>query len=141
MFDMSEYVKDGKVSRSRLATAIVRGKISKSDLEELLSDSLIKDACFSHIKLERKPQSEWTEEYLELLSNAAVAENFNEEYLQYLFEVAQYVQRRGQNKAKKNILLVAVAVAAVGICLFLTACVRQCGAEKNGGGGYVQEAG
>lgn len=137
MADLSRYIEDGKVNRVRIANDIATGKFTQEFLSELLRHPAVKDAYFSHVKLERKPESEWTKEYLELLSNAAVAENFNEEYLRYLFEVAQYVHHRGQNNPQKKTLLL---VAALLICLGLLAvCVRQCGAEKDGGGDYVQE--
>ena len=139
MADLSRYIEDGKVNRVRIANDIAAGKFTQEFLSELLRHPAVKDAYFSHVKLERKPESEWTKEYLDLLSNAAVAENFNEEYLRYLFEVAQYVHQRGQNNPQKKTLLLVGAVAALLICLGLAACVRQCGAEKDGGGDYVQE--
>ena len=139
MADLSRYIEDGKVNRVRIANDIAEGKFTQEFLSELLRYLAVKDAYFSHVKLERKPESEWTKEYLGLLSNAAVAENFNEEYLRYLFEVAQYVHQRGQNNAQKKNLLHIGAVVALLICLVLVACVRKCGAEKDGGGDYVQE--
>ena len=140
MADLSRYIEDGDVNRVRIATDIAEGKFTQEFLSELLRYLAVKDAYFSHVKLERKPESEWTKEYLGLLSNAAVAENFNEEYLRYLFEVAQCVHQRGQNNPqKKTFSYVAGVVVAVLVCLVLVACVRQCGAEKDGGGDYVQE--
>lgn len=102
MADLSRYIEDGKVNRVRIANDIAAGKFTQEFLSELLRHPAVKDAYFSHVKLERKPESEWTKEYLDLLSNAAVAENFNEEYLRYLFEVAQYVHQRGQNNPQKK---------------------------------------
>lgn len=139
MADLSRYIEDGKVNRVRIANDIAEGKFTQEFLSELLRYLAVKDAYFSHVKLERKPESEWTKEYLGLLSNAAVAENFNEEYLRYLFEVAQYVHQRGQNNPQKRTFSFVRAVAALLICLVLIACVMQCGAEKDGGGDYVQE--
>lgn len=139
MADLSRYIEDGKVNRVRIANDIAAGKFTQEFLSELLRHPAVKDAYFSHVKLERKPESEWTKEYLELLSNAAVAENFNEEYLRYLFDVAQSVHQRGQNNPQKKTLLLVGAVAALLVCLGLAACVMQCGAEKDGGGDYVQE--
>ena len=139
MADLSRYIEDGKVNRVRIANDIATGKITQEDFSELLRHPAVKKVYFSHVKLERKPESEWTKEYLNLLSNAVVAENFNEEYLRYLFEVAQYVHHRGQNNPQKKTLLLVGAVAVLLVCLGLAACVRQCGAEKDGGGDYVQE--
>lgn len=139
MADLSRYIEDGKVNRVRIANDIAEGKFTQEFLSVLLRHTAVKDAYFSHVKLERKPESEWTKEYLGLLSNAAVAENFNEEYLRYLFDVAQYVHQRGQNNPQKKTLLLVGAVVALLVCLVLVACVRQCGAEKDGGGDYVQE--
>ena len=139
MADLSRYIEDGDVKRVRIANDIAAGKFTQEFLSELLRYLAVKNVYFSHVKLERKPESEWTKEYLGLLSNAAVAENFNEEYLRYLFEVAQYVHQRGQNNPQKKNLLHIGAVVALLICLVLVACVRQCGAEKDGGGDYDQE--
>lgn len=139
MADLSRYIEGGKVNRVRIANDIAAGKFTQEFLSELLRHPAVKDAYFSHVKLERKPESEWTKEYLELLSNAAVAENFNEEYLRYLFDVAQYVHHRGQNNPQKKTLWFVRAVAVLLVCLGLAACVGQCGAEKDGGGDYVQE--
>lgn len=139
MADLSRYIEDGKGNRVRIANDIAAGKITQEFLSELLRHPAVKNVYFSHVKLERKPKPEWTKEYLELLSNAAVAENFNEEYLRYLFDVAQYVHHRGQNNPQKKTLLLVGAVAVLLVCLGLVACVRQCGSEKDGGGDYVQE--
>lgn len=139
MADLSRYIEDGKVNRVRIANDIAAGKFTQEFLSELLQKPELKANYFSHVKLERKPESEWTKEYLGLLSNAAVAENFNEEYLRYLFDVAQYVHQRGQNNPQKKTLLSVGAVVALLVCLGLAACVWQCGAEKDGGGDYVQE--
>ncbi|MBQ8384136.1 MAG: hypothetical protein IJX45_02725 [Spirochaetaceae bacterium] len=142
MADLSRYIEDGKVNRVRIANDIAAGKFTQEFLSELLQKLQkpeLKANYFSHVKLERKPESEWTKEYLNLLSNAVVAENFNEEYLRYLFDVAQYVHQRGQNNPQKKTLLLVAAVAVLLVCLGLVACVRQCRAEKDGGGDYVQE--
>ncbi|MBO5123768.1 MAG: hypothetical protein J6C11_01445 [Spirochaetaceae bacterium] len=143
MADLSRYIEDGKMNRVRIANDIAAGKFTQEFLSELLQKLQkpeLKANYFSHVKLERKPESEWTKEYLNLLSNAVVAENFNEEYLRYLFEVAQYVHQRGQNNPQKKTFLLVGAVVALLVCLGLLAvCVRQCGAEKDGGGDYVQE--
>lgn len=143
MADLSRYIEDGKVNRVRIANDIAAGKFTQEFLSELLQKLQkpeLKANYFSHVKLERKPESEWTKEYLNLLSNAVVAENFNEEYLRYLFDVAQYVHQRGQNNPQKKTLSLVGAVVALLVCLgLLAACVRQCGAEKDGGGDYVQE--
>lgn len=142
MADLSRYIEDGKVNRVRIANDIAAGKFTQEFLSELLQKLQkpeLKANYFSHVKLERKPESERTKEYLNLLSNAVVAENFNEEYLRYLFDVAQYVHQRGQNNPQKKTLLLVRAVVALLVCLGLAACVRQCGAEKDGGGDYVQE--
>lgn len=139
MADFSRYIEGEEVKRTRIADDIAAGKFTEDDFSRLLQDSAVKNAYFSHKELERKLESEWTKEYLELLSNAAVAENFNEEYLRHLFGVAQYVQRIEEKKnQKRKVIGFAIGVIAVFVCL--TACVRQCGTEKVGGGTHVQEA-
>lgn len=138
MVDFPRYIENGKVNRVRIATDIAEGKCTQEILSELLRHPAVKDAFFSNIELERKSESEWTKVYLELLKNAVVAENFNEEYLRYLFQVAQYVRQSGPTKPKNKIVWI---VGAVLVVLGLTICVNQCGCpEPNGGGDYVQEA-
>lgn len=102
MADFSRYIEGEEVKRTRIADDIAAGKFTEDDFSRLLQDSAVKNAYFSHKELERKLESEWTKEYLELLSNAAVAENFNEKYLRHLFGVAQYVQRIEEKKKSKE---------------------------------------
>ena len=129
MADLSRYIEDGKVNRVRIANDIAAGKFTQEFLSELLQKLQkpeLKANYFSHVKLERKPESEWTKEYLELLSNAAVAENFNEEYLRYLFEVAQYVHQRGQNNPqKKNSFVGWSGCGALGLFRACSLCVAM----------------
>lgn len=138
MVDFPRYIEDGKVNRVLIATDIAAGKCTQEILSELLRHPAVKGAFFSHIELERKSESEWTKVYLDLLTNAVVAEIFNEEYLRYLFQVAQYVRQSGSTKPINKIVWI---VGVVLVVFGLTICVKQCGSpEPNGGRDYVQEA-
>ncbi len=56
----------------------------------------------------------WTEKYLDELSCAVAAECFNTEYLYYLNEVADYVnKKKGNSKLIIGAVVLVVAVAAL----------------------------
>ena len=67
MADLSRYIEDGDVKRVRIANDIAAGKFTQEFFSELLRCLAEKNVYFSHVKLERKPESEWTKEYLGLL--------------------------------------------------------------------------
>lgn len=121
MIDKKKYIDGDRVARSKIAMDIKRCKIRKSDLDILIADYDIQKAFFGHGFSDRKKESEWNKEYLDTLSYAVVAEAFNPEYLYYLCEVAEYVNKiendniKRKNRNKK--LIIGASVLIVGIAV------------------------
>lgn len=93
MLDIHEYIADGAVKRVRIAMDIKFRKIGTDDLSEIVDAPEIKAAFFGQGYNKKVSKDQWTEVYLDKLSCAVAAECFNPEYLYYLNEVAEYVNR------------------------------------------------
>ena len=104
-----DYIINGRVARNRIAIDITCRRISRSEIEQLVSDKRIQSAFLNETFDEKVPKKNWNRSYLDELTNAAIAECFNRDYLLYLDEVADFV-----TKAKfKKIILGAVVVVLV----------------------------
>ena len=95
------------------------GKIQRNDIDILISDNDVQDEFFGRGFSDKKPQTEWNREYLNILSHAVVAEAFNPEYLYYLSDVAEYVNKMEDDKIKRKNrnkkLIIGTSVAIIGI--------------------------
>ena len=111
MLNIETYIQDGTVKREKIASDIERGIISKDEIKVLVTNNEVKLAFFGNCDFLKSKPSEWTTEYLNKLSCAAIAECFNEDYLYYLSDVADYVH--GSEKAKNRRKLVFTISAAV----------------------------
>lgn len=126
MIDAMKYVVDGVVEREKIAMDIKYRVISKQDISDLVKNSMIKTAFFGNGYTDKKPQSSWDRDYVDKLSYAVVSEAFNEEYLFYLNEVAEYVSKKEENICSVLITFVKkhpfvsglVGLAVVGIVVF-----------------------
>lgn len=106
------YFESGKVKREAIAMDIRYGRISHTELMDIITDPDI-SATFYGDKYEKKvPKEQWNEEYLEKLSYAVISESFNGDYLLYLEEVANWVSEK-KNKSKIIIGTVVLVVAVV----------------------------
>lgn len=119
MFDKNRYMIDGKIERGKIAMDIKYGKIQRNDIDILISDNDVQDEFFGRGFSDKKPQTEWNREYLNILSYAVVAEAFNPEYLYYLSDVAEYVNKMEDDKIKRKNrnkkLIIGTSVAIIGI--------------------------
>lgn len=112
------YFDSGKVKREAIAMDIRYGRISHSDLIDIITDSDI-SAEFYGDKYEKKvPKEQWDEQYLEKLSYAVVSESFNKDYLLYLEEVANGVSEK-KNSPKVIIGAVVLVVAVVALIVVI----------------------
>lgn len=124
---MKNYVHDGKVDKVAIAEDICDGTLTKADVRELVKVKDIKDAFVGTTYTKKESKDKWTSQYLDRLPNAAVAESFNEDYLNYMADVSEYVRTRksgGTMGAFKNNwwkILVAVAVVAVIVAIIILA--------------------
>ena len=103
-----KYLVEGKVDRAKIAMDIKYRELKRDEIEMLLKDPRIKDSFIGTGYNDKKPQSEWSKDYLNILSYAAVAESFNRDYLLYLDSVADYVIKIKQKK-----ILIVVVIAGV----------------------------
>lgn len=119
---MKNYVSNGRVAREEIAADIRDGIINRADIKVLASNPEVKNAFIGQNYARKVSRDKWTREYLDTLTNAVVAEAFNEDYLNYLADVAEYV--RGHSSAASSgfqkywpVALVAVAVV-IGLIIF-----------------------
>lgn len=114
MFDVHKYLSDGAVKREKIAMDIKYREIGTDELNVIVNDPDVKAAFFGHGFQNKIPMDRWTEKYLDELSCAVVAECFNTDYLYYLNEVAEYVnKKKGNSKLIIGAVVLVVAVAAL----------------------------
>lgn len=89
----NEYIRNGEVARNRIALDIKYRKIKRYQIEQLLKDPIIVASFIGLDFKNKKPMKDWNKPYLDELSYAAIAESFNEDYLFYLDEVADYISK------------------------------------------------
>ncbi|MCM1097246.1 MAG: hypothetical protein NC427_04185 [Ruminococcus flavefaciens] len=97
---IDDYLEDGRIKRSSISLHIKSRKISRSELEALINNPRIKKGFVGDKFCNKKPQTEWNEEYLDSLVCEAVAGSFNADYLWYLFEVTEYVSAKRNDNLK-----------------------------------------
>lgn len=122
MLNIETYIQDGTVKREKIAFDIKRGVIAKDDIKVLVSNAKIKESFFGNSSSVKANRSEWTQDYLDKLSYASVADCFNEDYLYYLSNVADYVCHSKKSKNSTKLLIgisAAVIVVAAIIAIFV----------------------
>lgn len=121
MINLNEYIEKDQVKRTKIARDISSGKINKNDLEKIKSNRQIRRAYIGRSFSKKLPQKEWNESYLETLTYSPIAEAFNDEYLDHLNEVAEYVHSREfRNKQVKIVKYVIITLfsSALGVTLY-----------------------
>lgn len=111
MYSLKDYFDNGHISRMKVASDIKSRKLTKEDLEKMITEPEVKSVFIGNGFNNTVKKEEWTKEYLEKLSYMAIGESFNEEYLFHLCEVAEYVN---QPKEKNKIIGIAVIIVALG---------------------------
>lgn len=113
----SEYIRNGRVARNRIAMDIKYRKLKRPEIEQLLADPMIADSIIGNSYSEKKPMKEWNKTYLDELSYTAIAESFNRDYLLYLDEVADYISKA---TFKRNVVagVIIVLVIIAGVIVF-----------------------
>ncbi len=113
MVDVASYIEGNNVQREKIALDIKRGRLDDSDIDALIADERIQAAFVGNVYADKRPQSQWTQDYLDELPYAAVAEAFNEDYLRYLREVTVHFGNAKGKRISKGIVIGAVVVLAV----------------------------
>ena len=120
MLNIETYIQDGSIKREKIALDIKRGVITKDDIKLLVSNAKIKESFFGNSANVKADRSEWTKEYLDKLSYASVADCFNEDYLYYLSDVANYVRTAKESKSSPKLLIgISAAVIVVVAIIFI----------------------
>ena len=113
---IDKYIINGDVKCSLIAMDIKRRILKREDIEILVNNTQINSAFFGNTYNDKKPKQFWDKSYLDLLSYASVAESFNRDYLLYLDEVAEYVNKSASKYSfvKKGLFgLIVIAVVII----------------------------
>ena len=118
MYNLEDYFDDGHISRMKVASDIKSRKLTREDLEKMITEPEVKSVFIGNRFNNTVKKEEWTKEYLEKLSNMAIGESFNKEYLFYLDEVAQYVNSKKNSNIVLVIVLIVATLVAVGKAVY-----------------------
>ena len=118
MYNLEDYFDDGHISRMKVASDIKSRKLTREDLEKMITEPEVKSVFIGNGFNNTVKKEEWTKEYLEKLSHMARGESCNKEYLFYLDEVAQYVNSKKNSNIVLVIVLVVATLVAVGKAVY-----------------------
>ena len=124
MLNLDKYIENGRVRREKIAMDIKYGVITTEDIDSLVSDPRIHDAFIGNRYDDKKPKSDWNQQYLDELSYGVTAEGFNEDYIRYLCEVTSFVSEHGTKKSKRSVLVGIIAGAILVAILIGLLCIR-----------------
>jgi len=114
---IDKYIRDnGRLDRGRIAFDIIHRKIDRNAIEELVKYPEVISSFVDMGISYREPQNKWNKEYLNKLFDLSAIECFNRDFLLYLDEVAEYVNKSSSKKSsvKKGILgLIVIAVIII----------------------------
>jgi hypothetical protein len=120
----NDYIVNGKVARNRIALDIKYRKLNRISIERLISDPEIASTFFGGNFTKKTPKNEWNKSYLDELSYAAVAQSFNPDYLFYLDEVAEFVNKP-ESKKPINAYVVLIIAIVIAISIAITIAVHN----------------
>lgn len=123
MFDMNNYIVDGKVKREKIVADIKRGRINRNDILELDKNPMVRNEYFESKKLRKAEKSSWTKKYLDELSLMSVSELFDKEYLLYLNDVAEYIIANEKKKEQTDKMVKGVVIGIVIIVIIVIATI------------------
>lgn len=113
MASVNNYIIDGNVQRSKIAMDVANGLISKSEIKSICSDKAVRGAFIGNKYSKKTDSTNWDNEYLDKVVCAAVAENFNEDYLMYLSDVGTYVRNKKVTGLKMKVTIGMVAIVVI----------------------------
>ena len=119
---VEKYIRNGTVDRAAIAKDVKMRKLSAAEIRALCENKLIQDTFIGSSYTNKQPKQKWNKDYLERLYYAVVAESFNQDYLLYLYEVADFVAKA---KIKKvviaGVVIVLVIIAGVVVLSYVLA--------------------
>lgn len=119
MNNMGKYIKNNRILREKIVSDIVNQKLNKTELDELLKNTDIKNSFFGKDYERKISQNQWNREYLEKISYASIAEYFNEDYLIYLYKVTQFVNQKEKEQKKFKIIMIGIILLIIVLVLFM----------------------
>lgn len=91
-----QYLRDGVISRARIALDIKRRRLRDPDeIRRLCEDPRVQAVFIGSAYSGKEPAREWTASYLDALIGVVGAESFNVDYLLYLNAVSERVAADG----------------------------------------------
>ena len=125
MKNLDEYIKEGRVVRSKVAMAVVKGDLTRHDIIELCKDSRMKAVFIGSSYSPKCSNDHWTRDYIDELVCASVAESFNQDYLLYLEKVVSYMKEKEKNKLGLFWKVVAGIIGVAAIAGVIIGCVHS----------------
>jgi len=124
---VKNYIVNGRVAREEIAADICDGVLSREDIKHLVEKREIRDAFIGTSYSKKTDQKNWDDQYLKNLPDVSVAEAFNEDYMYYLADVAEYVKAEcnkrkifciKQNRTKILVLLLLSLLLLGGLFIY-----------------------
>lgn len=121
------------IMNSNLSVDEVKERIRQ--LEKEYGENYVLDYDLEEAGIERKPQSEWDEEYYENVKTKGILGIASKQYFLYFAELNQYIQSKRLEEQKvqqrrKRIKLIIAAIIAV-ICIAIVLLLLSGGLETN----------
>lgn len=119
---MKDYLRNGSISRSEIVNDIKDGTLNKQDIEELALQENVKKSFIGSSYPNKVEKKQWTQQYLDKLVLVSIAENFNKDYLLYLYEVSKSVRDNAQKrKGSLKVAIIAGGIFVVVVVLIAVA--------------------
>ncbi len=127
---MRDYISNGRVERERIAADIRDRVLNKDDIAQLVSNPEIRESFIGNSYNKKVPKDEWNKSYLSRLTNAAAAEAFNEDYLYYLADAAEYVSNHSKQDKMSGKKYLPYILAGIGIVVAVCVIIFVVGSNK-----------
>lgn len=121
MINKEKYFENGRLKRESIAMDIKYHRISHEDLISLISEPEISTEFYGDTYKDKVPRNEWDEKYLDKLSYAVVGESFNKDYLLYLEQVANGIEKEKSNTK----IIIGGIILAVAVIAFIVVLVNK----------------
>jgi hypothetical protein len=107
----NNYIRNGRISRTKIALDIKYRKLNRDGIEELVKDSKIQESYVNNNYDYKKPKSDWDEDYVDWLSRLAINVSFNRDYLLYLDTVSNHVYEKKRKRRNVYYLMIVIIIA------------------------------
>ena len=119
---VEKYMRNGSIDRASIAKDVKMRKLSEAEIRTLCENKQVQDEFIGSSYTNKQPKQKWNKDYLERLYYAVVAESFNQDYLLYLCEVADFVAKARIKKVViAGVIIVLVIIAGVVVLSYVLA--------------------